>query len=136
MWKRAASLILDFLVINFIIIPPFSDILTAYAGEGFSSLQATIPGQVYAAIVSIGFVSLLYFSIFQHHFQQTIGMMITNIYVVPKPGFWKSVTRNLFVLPFFPFNLLWIIEPFYLYFRGRRILEKATGTSTVEVSNG
>ena len=133
MLKRSLALIIDILVINFTIAKPFQEILVSYMSN--ATFFQTIPDNIYLIIFQISVLSLLYFSLFQYYFQQTIGMMVLQIYVMPKASFIKCLIRNLFVLPFFPFSILWVLEPIYLNFKGIRWLEKVTGTMTVEASN-
>ncbi len=134
-WRRAVALFIDLFAMNFIVFNPFQSVLATYFETASLALESSIPGYVYASVILMSFVVLIYFALFQHYFQQTLGMMVMKLYVMPQTGFWKSIARNLFILPFFPFNLLWIIEPAYLLFKGRRILEKITKTNTV-VENG
>lgn len=129
-WRRVGAFLLDLLVINFIIIGPFSDVFTPFLDAGIFGAEA-LPDHVYTSVIIISILALLYFSLMQHYAQQTIGMMILGMYVIPRPGFWRSVARNLYILPFFPFNILWIVEPLYLYLKGRRLLERITKTDTV-----
>ncbi len=134
MWKRAVALIVDIIALNLIVFSPFGDVFNKYFSSiELGALESTaLPSHIYASIFFLSVLTLLYFALMQYASQQTLGMMLTKIYVQPKSGFWKSLVRNLFVLPFFPFNLLWIIEPLYLFFKGQRILEKLTSTNTVE----
>jgi uncharacterized RDD family membrane protein YckC len=46
--------------------------------------------------------------------------------------FAQALLRNLFLLPFFPFYLLWLIEPLFYVFQGERLLEYWSKTETVE----
>ncbi|MFC1647838.1 RDD family protein [Nanoarchaeota archaeon] len=137
-WKRASALIIDILVLNMVVFSPFRNFFIGFAeGLSFTELQSVfIPDNIYASLVFISILSLLYFALLQNYAQQTIGMMVMKLYVVPPTGFFRCIVRNLFILPFFPFNLLWIVEPLYLAFKGRRVLEQLTGTNTVEVENG
>ncbi len=126
--KRIGAFIIDLLFINIFLAAPFSDIL---AGSLSTTVPAEIPPQLYSAVISIAIVALLYFALLEYYEQQTLGMMAIGMRVEPEPSFWTSIARNLFILPVFPFNLLWIIEPVHLYFTGQRFLERLTGTDTV-----
>lgn len=46
-----------------------------------------------------------------------------------------ALIRNLFIIPFFPFIILWILEPIYLMNNknNQRLLEKLTNTMTIEM---
>jgi len=132
--KRGLALIIDLFVINLIIFGPFRDLLISFfETQNIMDFQAVIPDDIYLSMFFITIMVLLYFSLLQYYVQQTIGMMVMKIYVVPDLTFITSIIRNLFIIPFFPFSLLWLIEPLYIYFKGRRLLEKLTNTNTVEV---
>ncbi len=112
------------------------------------------------AMAIITIMVLLYFCILQIKFGQTIGMMILNIYVIKvpdagvvselkktqrkvskvpsfdiKPGFLDSLIRNLFLIPFFPFMLLWLIDPLFMFLNknSQRLMEVFSKTLTVEI---
>jgi len=134
--RRGLALIIDLFVINLVVFGPFKNLLiNFFEGQNIMNIQK-VPDNIYLAMFFITIMALLYFTLLQYYFQQTIGMMITKIQVVPDSGFFRILIRNLFIIPFFPFSLLWIIEPLYLFFKGRRLLEKLTNTNTVEVLNG
>lgn len=132
MFKRLFALIIDLIVINIIIVSPFKEILMKFVETTTINFNQVIPSHIYTTITFISIVALLYFAIFQSRMQQTLGMMLLNIKVDKKIGLGKAIVRNLFILPFFPFSLLWIIEPLYLHFRGNRLLENLTHTRTIE----
>ncbi len=128
-WKRAASFVLDLFVLNLLVFTHFQGLFSKAVRENIGELTPS----VYLGVFFASIISLLYFALLEHYAQQTLGMMLVKLYAVPKPGFWKAVARNLFVLPFFPFTLLWVIEPLHLYFKKKRFLELLTRTDTVEV---
>ena len=58
-----------------------------------------------------------------------------NIAVMSELGeltLWQCILRNIVVLPFFPFIILWVVEPIYLFTQGRRLLERLSKTRTVQ----
>ena len=68
---------------------------------------------------------------------QTIGKKIMNIYVVgdsEKPGKWQLLIRNLFFIPIFPFDLLFIVDPIFMLFTksNQRLTEILGKTRVVE----
>jgi len=82
-------------------------------------------------------LSLAYFSFFEYKLGQTPGMMLLKLKVISteskkKLGFWKIVLRNIYVFPYFPFSILWVVEPLMIIFKRERILELMTKTKTVE----
>ena len=49
-------------------------------------------------------------------------------------GFWKAAISNLFIFPFFPFIILWVVEPIVMVWHPerQRLLEMLAKTKTVE----
>jgi len=143
-WKRAAAFILDILILNLVVLFPFQKIFNkiiptdnyqdAYTlltnNPGLASTLTTI-----TIIITILFI--LYFSILEFKFKQTLGKMFMNIYIVSdlkKLNFWQCLVRNLFLLPFIPFILLWIIDPLYILFskEQRRFSDIIAKTKVIE----
>lgn len=113
-------------------------------------------------VSAVGFMSVLaflYFFVLQLKFAQTVGMMILNIYAIKIPAsqqqvldkkktkidmikaanrfkltFLDGVLRNMFVFPFFPFILFWLIDPIYFIFSKsqQRFTEYLSRTTVVE----
>lgn len=153
-WKRAAAFVLDLIILNFIVVRPFRDIFLDILGKStnYSAINSWFSANPAAAIgislmfALLGLFSLIYFTLMNYLAGQTIGQMMMNLQViaVPKqqkrttetalPGFWRSVLRNLFAIPAFPFYLLWLIDPVYLVFsRSRqRFTEALSKTIVVE----
>lgn len=125
-WKRALAFFIDILVINYVILFPFRRLLQKLIPAKFSfketfsfintselnSLILTI--SIFAAILMI-----LYFLVLERKVGQSIGKILTNIYVVSETKelkLWQLLVRNLFLIPLFPFILLWIVDPIFLFF--------------------
>jgi uncharacterized RDD family membrane protein YckC len=132
--RRTVAFVLDLVFINIFLAAPFQTLLTSFFDTAGWNV-VNIPAHIYASIFFISIVTLLYFALLQYYQQQTLGMMALGLYVMPRPSAWQSIVRNVFIIPFFPFNLLWIVEPAAIVFTGRRILERVTDTDTV-VFNG
>jgi len=142
-WKRLLAFIIDLMVINLIIVFPFRKIFqkitpTSYSetynfllnNPGYTKLMTVIT-------ITIGLLALLYFVILENRLQQTIGKILLNIYIVSdkkKLRFWQVLVRSLFLLPAFPFFLLWVIDPLFLFFtkNNQRLSEIISKTRTVE----
>lgn len=132
-WKRTAAFVFDLLVINLIIAWPFQSTLSQYAMKEFS-LDAVLPEYAYFIVFIIFLLAMLYFTFLEYYIGQTPGQMLMNIESVALDGnmtFWKALLRNIFILPFFPFYILWFLEPIHLAFYKQRLLERWTGTNTV-----
>lgn len=138
-WRRTLSFIVDLMIINMVIFYPFRDIFTKHPIGWESLSEAIISSEMYLAIFLMSVLALMYFAFFEYYLSQTPGQMMLRIKVVQDVGFWKAVIRNCYILPFFPFYALWIVEPIYLALYGERLLEKITGTCTkyeFDSSNG
>ncbi len=135
--RRIMAFSIDIIVLYFVVVMPFRHLfLRAFPYEkGFGLLTQNniiIPGYIYASVFIISFLFLSYFSITEYFLKQTIGKMLMNIYVKGNTTFFKSLIRNIFLIPFFPFYILWITEPIYLLTHKYRFLEHITKTRTIE----
>lgn len=132
--RRILAFLADMIVMNLVLFVPFEGILSQYMkGSWQEALSWTvIPKGLVAVMVCMVILALLYFSLLEFFLHQTLGMMLLGLYVDGSVSFWSALIRNLFIIPFFPFFLLWVVEPLYLFFRGERWLERLTGTRTVE----
>lgn len=136
-WKRTVAFVFDLLVINLVIAGPFQSTLSQYAMKEFS-LDAVLPEHAYFIVFIIFLLAMLYFTFLEYYIGQTPGQMLMNIESVALDGnmtFWKALLRNIFILPFFPFYILWFLEPIHLAFYKQRLLERWTGTNTVIIGH-
>src|SRR3989338_6235526 len=117
-WKRALALMADLLIINLAVIFPFRKIVqgmipeTASFKEAYNFLQTDteLASAVFAVTIWMAVLALLYLTIMEYKLQQTVGKILLNIYVkseTKRLSFWQCLLRNLFIMPFFPFFLLW-----------------------------
>lgn len=144
-WKRLIAFIIDILIINLIILFPFrklfkniipknasfSDTYKFFSdGSGFSSSLTFLT-------VTIAFLSILYFYILEKKLHQSAGKILFNIHVSSNNKEfkrWQLLVRSMFLIPVFPFILLWIIDPIFLFFtkNNQRLSEIISKTSTIE----
>lgn len=80
---------------------------------------------------------LLYFSIAEFKFGQTVGKNILNIRIeaiAGKLSLGKCMVRSLWSVVFVPVYLLWIIDIMYMFFNKdqQRLLEKLSKTRTIQ----
>ena len=144
-WKRIAAFVVDFLILNFTIFFPFRRILLELVPD-VSSFQATYASllaneslQEAIILVSI-FMSafaLLYFVLMEYFVRTSPGKALFGISVVGSTKdmkFWQCLIRSMFVIPIFPFVLLWVFDPIFLLFSktGQRLTEVLSKTNTVE----
>lgn len=137
-WKRTMAFVFDLLVINLIIFYPFQKVFTSYMGAKSSIIalgESSLPSKILFTILMISILALLYFTFFEYYLSQTLGQMLLEIKVVSltsdELSFWKSILRNCFILPFFPFYLFWFVEPLHMAFYKDRFLERITQTRTI-----
>jgi len=141
--KRALAFFFDLIIISFLIYP-LENILRTFIPENasYSEVFTMINNPELLPIITtislmISIIALLYFTLLEYKFQQTLGKMIARIYVVSenkKLLFWQCLVRNLFLLPFIPFILLWIIDPIYIIFtkENKRFSDMIAKTNVVE----
>jgi len=135
--RRIISFIIDMIIINFIIFNPFRSTFQKLipSNLGYSAAKDYIaqnPQLISLAtflFLIIGIMILFYFTCFEYFIQQTPGKIITGIYLVPenkKITFWNYLLSNLTFIPVFPFVLLWVIDPIYMFTspKSQRLMEK------------
>jgi len=144
-WKRLFAFLIDLIIIDFVIALPFRRILVNLMPAGGSYSQTFdflienpgFTGLLTTITLFIGILSLLYFAILEWKLGQTIGKMFMNVFVVSekkKMKFWQAIVRSLFVLPVFPFILLWLIDPIVMFFNkdNQRLSEIFSKTKTIQ----
>ena len=141
--KRALAFFFDLMIISFIIYP-LESVLRNFIPENasYSEAFAIINNPELIPIITtisimISIIAVIYFTILEYKFQQTLGKMIAKIYVVSdnkKLLFWQCLVRNLFLLPFIPFILLWVIDPIYILFtkENKRFSDMLAKTNVIE----
>lgn len=109
---------------------------------------------IFAAII------ILYFVILEYSIKQSVGKMLFKIYVendaqkgnddplkdakvtkqsakkesVKKLTVWQMFARNMFMIPFLPFSVLGLMDPFFMFFRRdhKRFSDMLAKTNVVE----
>ena len=141
-WRRAFSLLVDIVIINLVTSYPFSELSKKYFGEMTIAQAMTIgeqiiPSIMYWAVFIISILALLYFTLFEYFLGQSPGQMLLRVKSVSidakkkKITFWRALISNCFILPYFPFFVLWIVEPIHLIIYKERFLEHITHTKTI-----
>ncbi len=142
-WKRALAFFIDFFILNFIVLFPFKGLFEEIvpASLSFKETLDFFSNQLSSLVVTISIFAaismILYFTILEGKTGQSIGKIFTNIYVVSETKeltFWQLLVRNLFLIPFFPFILLWILDPAFMLFTkdNKRLSEILSKTKVVE----
>jgi len=138
--RRVIAFIIDLLIINLAAFGPLRRLLANYIplSESFADAYAFIVNNgniiniICATIIVMTLLAVLYFVAMESMLGQTPGKMFFNLYVISlkdnkgrktalkKPGFLQCLLRSIFLVPFFPFVILWIVDPVYLLFNRNR----------------
>ena len=143
--KRLIAFLIDLFIINLIILFPFKRIFRGIVPElesfsktaEFLSNNSAYSTSITIIILTIAFLSILYFMIFEKKLQQTPGKMLFNLYVKSQTKdlkYWQLFVRSMFLIPLFPFILLWLIDPIVMFFNkdSQRLSEILSKTKVVE----
>lgn len=142
--SRFAAYAADILIIYYLIARPFSKITKQLLPnsdfrEAYAYLQSNpeAANVLLLSTLSMGILILIYFTYFEFKLQQTPGKMILRQYIKPVKGkltFWNYLISNLTFLPFFPFVILWVVDPIYMIFSkdNQRLMEKVTRILVVQ----
>ncbi len=137
--KRFLAFIADIIIVSFIVSPLETVIRSVIPGSSSAfNLISTAPTSLLTAVsIVIAAIAIIYFSVLEYRFGQTIGKMIAGISIVSenrKLTYWQCLIRNLFLLPFIPFVLLWVIDPLYAIFtrENRRFSDIIAKTKAIE----
>ncbi len=125
--KRIIAFIIDLLIINLIILFPFKRIFDNVVPktESFSKTVDFLSNNaeynifITLLILLVAALTILYFVILEKKLKQSVGKMLFNLYVESKTKdlkYWQLFVRSMFLIPLFPFVLLWIIDPVVMLF--------------------
>ena len=144
-WKRAIAFLIDITLINFVIFFPFRKLFQNIVPKDYSFSEAyrllSTSANYTSYITSVSFVMsilmILYFLMMERKMSQTIGKMLMKIYVVNDNNnlkAWQLLIRNLVFIPLFPFVLLWVLDPLFMFFTktNQRLSEILSKTRVVE----
>ena len=141
-WKRAASFLIDYVIIQSIIISPFAGVLQSMVpmdlpAQEYLTNPPQASGNLVLLTLAVGALVLAYFVIFEYRMKQTPGKMLFGLRLAPmlkkqEIGLGTIVLRNLGAIPIFPFILLWIVDPLYMFITGYRLTDKFTKTQIIE----
>lgn len=143
-WKRIVAFLMDMLIINVIVLFPFRSLFEDLVPKNYSFSEAykflssanyTSYLNLLSLVVSI--LIVLYFVMMEKKMGQTIGKMVFRIYVVSDSNnlkTWQLLARNLAFIPVFPFVLLWVLDPLFMFFTktNQRLTEILSKTRVVE----
>ena len=144
-WKRIAAFFIDMTIINLFVFFPFRKLFESIVPKNYSFSEAYrflgTSTDFTGFISSVSFVMsmfiILYFYLLEKKMQQTIGKAIMKIYVVSDNNElkkWQLLVRNIVFIPLFPFVLLWILDPLFMFFNksNQRLSEILSKTKVIE----
>jgi len=147
-WKRIAAFFIDMVIINLIVLFPFRGLFQNIVPKDYSFSEAykflSSSANYTSFISSISFIMsifiILYFLMLERKMAQTIGKMVMKVHVVSDNDTiktWQLFTRNLVFIPVFPFVLLWVLDPLFMFFTktNQRLTEILSKTKVVEKYN-
>jgi uncharacterized RDD family membrane protein YckC len=150
LWKRIVAFLIDILILNFVIQFSFSGLFRRVIPEegGFSEIYGFIQANqgfadtLVMVTIASSILILLYFVFMEKKMHQSIGKKIMNIYVVSAEKtenikLWQHIVRNLLFIPVFPFILLWILDPLFMFLtsNNQRLSEILSKTKVVQEYN-
>lgn len=143
--KRLIAFIIDILLINLIILFPFRGLFDSIIPQSgsfsktfeFLSANSDYTGAITIIMFGVAFITISYFMVFEKKLGQSVGKMILNLYVESSKKdlkYWQLFVRSMFLIPVFPFILLWLIDPIVMLFtkENQRLSEILSNTKTVE----
>ncbi len=140
-WRRLLAFGIDVAALDLIVLSPFQKLLEdILPAKDYSAIQLhltqnpNLTNTLTTVLFFAGIVMLLYFSILDYK-ANTIGKKLMKIKAVSETKelkYWQCLVRSMFVVPVFPFILLWIIDPLYVFFNPgqQRLLERLSKTKT------
>jgi len=146
LWKRIAAFFIDMVILNLVVLFPFRSLFRQIVPKDYSfseayrllSSSADYSGLITSVSLVISVFVILYFTILEKKTGQTIGKNIMKIYVVSdldEMKLWQAFARNIAFIPLFPFVLLWLFDPLFMFFNktNQRLTEILSKTRVVEI---
>ena len=141
--KRLGAFIVDLIIINIIILFPFRGVFesilpAAKFSEAFDFLRSPESSMILEIIlIAVGILTMLYFMLLEKKIAQTPGKMLFSLFVRSQGKDlknWQLFVRSMFLIPLFPFVLLWLIDPIAMLFtkENQRLSEILSRTKVVE----
>ena len=146
LWKRIAAFFIDMVIINLVVLFPFRSLFQDIIPKDYSFSEAykllssstNYAGFITSVSFMMSILVMLYFFMLEKKMGQTIGKMLMKIYVVSGNNSlktWQLLARNLVFIPIFPFVLLWVLDPLFMFFTktSQRLSEILGRTKVVEM---
>lgn len=144
LFRRFLAFVLDMLVLDLAVTGPFRRLfLGLFGGGSMADIQLIVESSrslsltVMALLLLLGILFLSYFAILEFTLGQTLGKRLFRLRVEndqKRKQPWQYVVRSMFVIPVFPFIILWVVDPIHMLFSmgGRRWTEKLSRTRVVQ----
>ena len=99
--------------------------------------QPSVLKRAIAFIIDILVIDLIILFPFKNMLENIIGKKLLNLYVESQTKelkYWQLLVRSMFLIPLFPFVLLWVIDPIVMLFTkdSQRLSEILSKTKVVE----
>jgi len=138
-WKRGVAYIIDTFIISFIIMSPFSNLLSQNTdintfADFIRALQATFSLQFVTITIVTGILALLYWSFMEWRFNQSVGKILLKLTVrnlTKKPiTFTQALVRNLTKLS----TIILLIDSIFIIKskKNQRYFERLSKTQVTE----
>jgi len=127
--KRLFAFVIDILIIDVIVLFPFRGLMgriipdTGSFSKTFEFLSDSSSNSITLIVSITAAFAILYFVILEKKLGQSPGKMLFNLYVKSQTKdlkYWQLFVRSVFLIPFFPFILLWVIDPIVMFFHQRK----------------
>lgn len=148
LWKRIAAFFIDIAILNLVVLFPFRALFRNLIpkdysfSEAYNLLSSSTNYTSYMSLISfvMSVLIILYFFMLEKKTGQSIGKMLMKVYVVSDNSTlknWQLIIRNLVFIPIFPFVLLWLLDPLFMFFTkaNQRLTEILSKTRVVEQYN-
>jgi uncharacterized RDD family membrane protein YckC len=137
--RRTIAFIIDMLIMQFTIITFFENIFSSQLPSDIRHMLYVEPSSsVYAASIFIALMIFIYFTFTEFITGKSIGKKVMSIKVESTQDELKLsqvLLRNLALLPFFPFIILWIADPLFMMFskNQKRLSDILAKTRVIQV---
>ncbi|PIO06376.1 hypothetical protein COT47_03395 [Candidatus Woesearchaeota archaeon CG08_land_8_20_14_0_20_43_7] len=142
-FKRMLAFVIDMLLLDLVIASPFSRLIAGNFQGDYAKIRDMVlsnPGvasRMFTIILTVMTIMILYFALTEFKLGQSFGKMLLQLRVrsdTKDLRLYQCLLRSIFLIPVFPFILLWIADPLSMAFTkdSRRLSEILSKTRTVQ----
>ncbi|MFP4424462.1 MAG: RDD family protein [Candidatus Woesearchaeota archaeon] len=132
--RRSIAFLIDIIILDIVVMRPFHILLiNVLPSTSFRGIMDANMPVLYVTLFFWAIFALAYFILLEYAIGQTIGKILFDLKVKSEKGelgFFQAVARNLVLIPFFPFTILWILDPVLMVWKGKRGSEYLSKTYT------